>query len=193
MGFLRFAILFVVVFFVFKFAIVSGIDWYDGQSRNPVAVAAGFTDYKEQDQAKAAGFSDPAAYRAAVVWIEQTRKESEMKKESERIAAAAALAEYNRNPAERMDIATNSWTAGGFGVVGVMNLTVTNNNDYPVKDISVKCTFNGKSGTEVSSTKHTIYESIKARAKKAFRDVNVGFIHSQAARGGCTLVSASRM
>lgn len=193
MGFLRFIVLAALIFVLGKYAVVSAIDWYDGQSRNPTAVATGFADYKEQDQAKAAGFSEPAAFRAALTWAEQARKETEIKKEGERIAAAAALAELNRNPAERMDIDTVAWRRDGFGTVGIATLTVTNSNEFSIKDIALKCSFYAKSGTEVSTAKHTIYDTMKAKSKKTFKEVNIGFIHSQAARGGCSLVAASRL
>lgn len=193
MRFLGFVASLACAFFLVKAAFLGAVDFYDKKTKNPEAVAAGFQDYREMDQARAAGFAEPEAFRAAMVWADQVRKETEAKKEEERAAARAALEEANRNPAERMDVDTVSWTKSGFGTVGIATLLVTNSNSYPVKDIGLTCRFVAKSGTEVSTARHTIYETMKANSKKTFRNVNVGFIHSQAERGSCRLTTASRL
>jgi hypothetical protein len=39
---------------------------------------------------------------------------------------------------------------------------------------------------------HRVYETVKAKGSRTFPKVNIGFIPSQSARGGCSLVSAVR-
>jgi hypothetical protein len=80
-----------------------------------------------------------------------------------------------------------SWSKGGFDNVMLATFVIKNNNDFPIKDITVKCTHSAKSGTEIDSNTHTIYDTIKPHKKRTFREVNMGFIHSQAASSGCTV------
>jgi hypothetical protein len=82
-----------------------------------------------------------------------------------------------------------SWEKGGFDNVMIANFTIRNDNDFPVKDIGIKCTHEGKSGTEIDSNSRTIYEVIKPKSKKSFHDFNMGLIHQQAARSGCQVVT----
>lgn len=193
MRFLRFVVIGAIVLAAARTGFFAAQDWYNAKSRNPDAQAAGFIDYREMDAAKAAGFTNPEAYRAAMTWVDQARKQAEIKKLDDKIAADAAALEARRNPADMMSVTTISWTPGGFGTVAIMTLAVSNENDFPVKDIQIKCSFTAKSGTEVSTASHTIYDTIKAKTKRTFKDVNVGFIHSQAARGGCSPTRASRL
>lgn len=168
---------------------------------------------QQETKAKSLGFADAADMQAArdhgisnvADWKVEQEKERRRIMEQNRVAAATAakeaadraarqaeIRELNRNPVDRMDLHNNSWSSGGFGTVGLMNLTISNQNDFSVKDITIQCRFYGKSGTEVSTALHTIYDAIKPKSKKAFHGVNVGFINSQSARGGCTLLTAKR-
>lgn len=141
---------------------------------NDKAVSAGFSDAAEMESATAKGFKDPAEWRKNKA--EQEARETEMK----------------RDPATKMTLAAMTWNVGGFGTIGIINVTVDNANDFGVKDIAVRCIFSGKSGTELSSTRHTIFDTIAAKSKKVFREVNVGFINSQSARARCEVETARR-
>jgi hypothetical protein len=103
------------------------------------------------------------------------------------------LRERNRNPADRLTIKNMTWSLAGFKNVGLVNVTIENSNDFPVKDVGVRCYFSGKSGTQLSSNNHTIFDTIPAKAKKAFNEVNVGFINSQSATASFNIETASRL
>lgn len=146
------------------------------------ATAAGFADVSEFKAASEAGISDPTAWMA----------------ERERLAAVKRKKgeedyERTRNPATQMNVKSMSWSKTGFGVVGVVTLTVENKNSFGVKDVTIGCEFTGKSGTKLHTTSKTIYETMKPNSSRAFKEVNVGFIPEQAARGGCSVDSASRL
>ena len=67
------------------------------------------------------------------------------------------------------------------------NFTLTNRSDYTFKDFTVKCIHSALNGAVIDRNTHAIYEIVKAHSTKKFRDVNLGFIHSQAASSSCTI------
>lgn len=84
-----------------------------------------------------------------------------------------------------------SWSTGGFGSVMEASFTIENGNDFEVKDIEVICTMMGNSGTEIGTARHTIYDIVGPRKKKAFKDVNMGFINSQSSSSKCRISKVS--
>src|ERR1700754_1148677 len=116
----------------------------EAKEKNPKAVAAGFTDYKEMDAAAKFGITNGKE------WAAKIAKDREA-------AQAADLARYEatRNPATKMTTENMSWSIGGFGSVALVSLTINNANDFPVKDIGIECRFSGKSGTQLSTINHT--------------------------------------
>jgi hypothetical protein len=62
---------------------------------------------------------------------------------------------------------------------------IKNDGDVPVKDLEVKCTHYGSSGTEIDSNTRTIYQVFPAHKTRTIRGFNMGFIASQAATSGC--------
>jgi hypothetical protein len=88
---------------------------------------------------------------------------------------------------QNVELVTFSWYKGGFDSIMMGTFVIKNNNDFAVKDITIKCTHSGKSGTEIDSNSRTIYETIKAKKKRTFRNFNMGFIHSQAASSQCQI------
>jgi hypothetical protein len=72
-----------------------------------------------------------------------------------------------------------TWHLGGFNVVALADFTISNKGTAPVSDIKIECTTNGKSGTDLSHAKQTIYDTIPAGATKTFREVNLGFVNNQ--------------
>lgn len=193
----------------------------DSRAKEAAAVAAGFVDSSEQETAKTVGFTEGGAYRAKVkadaerLAAEEVQRQklwdadaparakiaaaavaadAERQKTLRRIEAetAARLAEERRNPAERMTMPNFSWKAGGFGSVGMVTLTIQNGNDFAVKDIGIVCNFSGKSGTELTARANVIWDTIPAKAKKTFKDFNIGLIDSQSARARCQVLSAMR-
>lgn len=169
------------------------------QECSSAALAAGFLDCSTFSEAKAAGISDPEK------WKEKLREDKiaadERAKERERLAKAKrevedqianVKAEMSRNPASRMSVSNFAWKIGGLGSVGLVTPTIENKNTFDVKDVTIECRFVAKSGTELSTAVQTIYDTVKASSKRTFKDVNIGFIHSQAARAGCEVNSAKR-
>jgi hypothetical protein len=147
--------------------------------------------------ASAAGIADPATYRARVEADRAKLAADNIIRERNRKAAedagAALLRERSRDPGERITMPSFSWKIGGFGTVGSATVTIDNGNDFPVKDIDVRCEFSGKSVTQLSTSQRTIFDTIPAKAKRTFKDVNMGFIHSQSAKASCRVETAKRL
>lgn len=80
-----------------------------------------------------------------------------------------------------------AWSKGGFENIMMANFTIANRNDVAVKDITIECQHAGKSGTRIDSNTRTIYDVIKPKSKKTFREFNMGFIHTQAVRSECSI------
>lgn len=152
----------------------------------PASGGIGFSEARQMEAAKKLGISDPAAYRARV-------EADQTKVAADNAIREALLRERNRNPADRLAMKAMTWSLGGFKNVGVVNVTIENANDFAVKDVGIRCYFSGKSGTELSARSHTIFDSIPAKAKKAFNEVNVGLVNSQSAQARCNIETAGRL
>lgn len=74
---------------------------------------------------------------------------------------------------------------GGLAMVGSVSFSIRNDNDFEVKDIDIRCEFWEKSGKPIGETRKTIHGIIKAKSTKVVNNFNLGFINSQAMRGGC--------
>jgi hypothetical protein len=185
----------------------------ENAAREAGARALGFASYAEQGTAAAKGAKTPAEWQATLAAESETKRladEARAKAEAERqrqwvadapkraaeeeAARKRALAawEEQQPPDRRMSLTGQSWSTGGFDSVGLMTFTVKNDNPYPIKDFVVSCRFHGNSGTHLGDREHRVYETVKAKTSRTFAKVNIGFIPSQSARGGCSLVSAVR-
>lgn len=79
------------------------------------------------------------------------------------------------------------WSKEGFGNVMVADFTVTNPTQFAFKDFKIKCTHYAPSGTEIDHNTRTIYEIVEPKSEKVIRQMNMGLIHSQAARSACEI------
>ena len=91
-------------------------------------------------------------------------------------------------PEKFVTIENFSWSKGKFGRVMRANFSIKNSLSWPVKDIKVQCVDSAPSGTIIDSNERTIYERIESKKTKRIKNFDMGFIHSQAARSGCTVV-----
>jgi 5-keto 4-deoxyuronate isomerase len=78
-----------------------------------------------------------------------------------------------------------NWYKGGFENIMLADFVFKNDNDFPVKDLTVECIHSAPSGTQIDQNTRTIYEVIPAHGTKSIQKFNMGFIHSQAERSSC--------
>jgi zinc ribbon protein len=98
-----------------------------------------------------------------------------------------------KTPLENVEMVDFTWNKDGFGSVMVAKFVLRNNNDFPVKDIKIKCTHYAKSGTVIDSNTRVVYDVIKAKSRKTINDFNMGFIHNQVDTSSCQVVSIEEM
>src|SRR3984893_6941382 len=75
-----------------------------------------------------------------------------------------------------------NWYKGGFDNIMLADFVFKNDNDFPVKDLTVECIHSAPSGTKIDENTRTIYEVFPAKGTKSILTFNMGFIHSQAER-----------
>lgn len=68
------------------------------------------------------------------------------------------------------------------------NFDMKNDNEFYIKDILILCNCYSPSGTKVSSTSRTIYETIPPNATIKVQNFNMGLIHAQTGSVGCQLI-----
>jgi hypothetical protein len=113
----------------------------------------------------------------------RTEVEAQAKVEAERRA---------KEPVPKLAIKRISWNRGDTGAMAKVTLAVENTNNYPVKDIGIRCDFSAKSGTTLARPETIIYDLIKPRITKTFRAINLGPVNPQAYNASCEVVTAAR-
>jgi len=134
---------------------------------------------------------DKAGHDAAAA--RQAEETALTKSRQEAAAAAAQKAAALRTPAGALPLVTlNSyqWSKSDFGVM-TATFTVSNRNEFDVKDIEVRCEHRAPSGTMIDSNNRTIYEIFRARSVRQIRDFNMGFVHSQIHTSACQVIKVT--
>jgi hypothetical protein len=97
------------------------------------------------------------------------------------------------DPASFLHMLDFTWKKGGFGAVMESSFKVKNTSPIGIKDIVFQCDHAGPSGTRMDSNTRTIFDFVNAGATKSFRNINMGFIHSQATSSSCRIIAATAM
>lgn len=79
------------------------------------------------------------------------------------------------------------WHKDGFGNVMIADFTLKNPTEYRFKDFEIKCTHSAPSGTVIDSNSRTIYETVGPKSTKVIKEMNMGFINSQASTSNCQI------
>jgi hypothetical protein len=86
-----------------------------------------------------------------------------------------------------------STSKGGFGSILMLDLTLTNNNAFAIKDIAIDCDGYASSGTKIDNNKKTLYESLEPGQTRSFDKFSMGFLHSQVSETRCGVQSVKQM
>jgi hypothetical protein len=95
---------------------------------------------------------------------------------------AAGIAEDKEDAAKFIGISDWEWGKDTFDTVMLASFVITNNSCWDIKDIDIRCSHVGPSGTVINSSVRTIYDVVPAHGSRVFKDINMGFIHSQASK-----------
>lgn len=91
----------------------------------------------------------------------------------------------------KVNLTNFDWRKGGFGTVMIATFTISNENDFAIKDLYVACELTAPSGTKIGYAAATLYERVPAHGRKTVREVNMGSGISrdfnQAATASCKL------
>lgn len=79
------------------------------------------------------------------------------------------------------------WWRDGFDTILMADFVVENNSKHGLRDFEVQCSGYAPSGTRIDGNKQVIYETVEAGKSKAFKKVNMGFLHGQVKTLGCTV------
>lgn len=104
--------------------------------------------------------------------------------------STSAVRVDDARPADQLTISKTEWVKGGFGSIALLHLTFKNAGKRAVKDINLNCYFYGSSGTEISHTNVTVFETFPAGKSKRSAELNLGFIDSQVQTGSCHIIAA---
>ncbi|CAN5252206.1 hypothetical protein BH10PSE10_BH10PSE10_00400 [soil metagenome] len=101
-------------------------------------------------------------------------------------------AAFAADPGDNVKIAIEKWRKPGTNNAGTADITVTNNNDFAVKDIRVKCNYMSKTGGRQIETDQRLSLTVKAKTTKLFKKTKFPFIDQETAEGSCKVMSAGQ-
>ncbi|TKT72334.1 hypothetical protein YH63_013370 [Afipia massiliensis] len=95
-------------------------------------------------------------------------------------------------PGDKVKISIEKWRKPGSNNIGTADITVTNDNDFAVKDIRVKCDYMSKTGGRKIETEQKLTLKVKPKTTKLFKKTKFPFIDTEAAEGACKVISAAQ-
>ncbi len=95
-------------------------------------------------------------------------------------------------PGDKVKISIEKWRKPGSNNIGTADITVTNDNDFAVKDIRVKCDYMSKTGGRKIETDQKLALKVKPKTTKLFKKTKFPFIDQEAAEGSCKVTGATQ-
>ena len=96
-------------------------------------------------------------------------------------------------PIASLKISSQSWHRGGLGSKALVTFTLSNGNDYAVKDVEIVCTFARRDGSHLTDRRRVIPDTVSMRSRKRYSRMLVGFVNVNANKAKCSAVAASRI
>jgi hypothetical protein len=107
--------------------------------------------------------------------------------------APPETAEPARSPLDGLKIISQSWRRGGLGSKALVTFTLSNANDYAVKDIEIACTFARRDGSHLTDRRRVIPDTVNMKSRKRYAGMLVGFVNVNANKAKCSVVTAGRI
>ena len=108
------------------------------------------------------------------------------------IFLSATSPAFAAEPGDKIKISIEKWRKPGSNNIGTADITVTNDNDFAVKDIRVKCDYMSKTGGRKIETDQRLALTVKAKTSKLFKKTKFPFIDQEAAEGSCKVSGATQ-
>lgn len=99
---------------------------------------------------------------------------------------------FAAEPGDKIKISIEKWRKPGSNNIGTADITVTNDNDFAVKDIRVKCDYMSKTGGRKIETDQRLALTVKPKTTKLFKKTKFPFIDQEAATGACKVTGATQ-
>ncbi len=107
--------------------------------------------------------------------------------------APPATIEAAKSPLDGLKIISQSWRRGGLGSKALITFTLSNANDYAVKDVEIACTFARRDGSHLTDRRRIIPDTVNMKSRKRYAGMLVGFVNVNANKARCSVVTASRI
>lgn len=92
---------------------------------------------------------------------------------------------------DQVKYSIDKWRKPGTNNIGTADITITNGNDFAIKDIKIACHYMAKTGKKIE-TEQTIAVTMKAKTTKTFKKTKFPFIDIAAADGKCELIGVQK-
>lgn len=102
----------------------------------------------------------------------------------------ASAPAFAADPGDNVKIVIEKWRKPGTNNIGTADIRVTNDNDFAVKDVRVKCDYMSKTGGRKIETDQRLALTVKAKTTKLFKKTKFPFIDQDAAEGACKITGA---
>lgn len=79
---------------------------------------------------------------------------------------SATCPAFAADPGDKVKVSIEKWRKPGSNNAGTADITVTNDNDFAVKDIRVKCDYMSKTGGRKIETDQRLGLTVKAKTTK---------------------------
>ena len=98
-----------------------------------------------------------------------------------------------KSPLDGLRITSQSWRRGGLGSKALVTFTLSNANDFAVKDIEIACSFARRDGSHVTDRRRVIADTVNMKSRKRYAGMLVGFVNVNANKARCFVATASRV
>jgi hypothetical protein len=95
------------------------------------------------------------------------------------------------DPRLGMSVVNVDWRRDGFGLASVVDVSVRNNNSYPVRVDRVSCRFRNTAG-ETEEHTQGVFVVVQPRSQKVVREVGLGFVSETSKGLDCRVVQARK-
>lgn len=99
---------------------------------------------------------------------------------------------FAADPGDKVKVTIEKWRKPGSNNAGTADVTVTNDNDFAVKDIRVKCDYMSRTGGRKIETDQRLALTVKAKTTKLFKRTKFPFIDQETAEGSCKVTGAAQ-
>lgn len=98
-----------------------------------------------------------------------------------------------KSPLDGLKITSQSWRRGGLGSKALVTFTLSNANDFAVKDIEIACSFARRDGSHLTDRRRVIPDTVNMKSRKRYAGMLVGFVNVNANKARCSVATASRI